>query len=80
MEDLGLDDNGEEITTKAEIVVEDYLTPLGLNDFQTISLRKGERKWYSFTAPETDTYIFQKDDPESTSYVTCREREGKRLR
>ncbi len=59
--DLGFDENGGEITTTAVIVLKEAVEPLAMNDPQEISLRTNERRWFSFTAPETNTYLFRSD-------------------
>jgi hypothetical protein len=59
--DLGFDENGGEITTTAVIVLKEAVEPLAMNDPQELSLRTNERRWFSFTAPETNTYLFRSD-------------------
>ena len=66
-DDLGLGEDGAEITTTATIIVKELTaTPLELNQPLEISLVKNERRWYSFTAPETNTYLFQKNIAEGS--------------
>ncbi|MDE7267092.1 MAG: Ig-like domain-containing protein [Lachnospiraceae bacterium] len=68
-DDLGLGEDDKEITTTATIVVKELTaTPLEMNTPLPISLLRNERKWYSFTAPETDTYIFKRDMEEGSVY------------
>ena len=68
-DDLGLGEDGTEIITTATIIVKKLTaTPLELNQPLEISLMKNERRWYSFTAPETNTYLFQKNIAEGSVY------------
>ncbi|MDE7206243.1 MAG: Ig-like domain-containing protein, partial [Lachnospiraceae bacterium] len=74
--DLGLGEDGGEITTTAVIVLKEAVEPIEMEDPQALTLRTGERRWFSFTAPQTDTYIFRSDLTEGKfdlSYKTSME-------